>query len=626
MSSLKAPLQKKTELTPSSYPEKELDKATIRFAGDSGDGMQLTGTRFSSTSVLAGNDVISFPDYPAEIRAPAGTLAGVSSFDLSFSSSEIYTTADYLEVLVAMNPAALKANLKDLEKGGILIVNSDSFAENDLRKADYEENPLESEELNDYRVVQIPITKLTLKAVEETGLSHRDGARCKNFFALGVVKWLFIRPLEKTIEWIHEKFKQSEIAKANQLALQAGYNYAITVELFHARYQVPPAELPSGDYRQITGSQAIAIGCVCASKCSGLPLIYSSYPITPASDILHELAQYKNFGIKTIQAEDEIAAISSSIGSAFGGTLAITGTSGPGLDLKSEAIGYAVMTELPVVVVNIQRGGPSTGLPTKSEQTDLLAAMYGRHGEAPVPVIAAATPGDCFYIMLEAFRLALKYMTPVIVLSDGGLSNASEPWKIPNENNFPDLKPEFHTEQANFSPYQRNQETLARNWAIPGTPGLEHRLGGLEKDSITGEISYDPENHERMVLLRDEKIKRIKKDLPLLEIIGPEKNEILVVSWGSVYGPAFSAIKELQEQGHPVSMVQLRYLNPFQNNLADILNNFEKVLVPEMNLGQLSSMLRSEFLVDAISFSKVQGRPFLISEIRSRILELLDEK
>ena len=626
MSSLKAPLQKKTELPPSSYPEKELDKATIRFAGDSGDGMQLTGTRFSSTSVLAGNDVISFPDYPAEIRAPAGTLAGVSAFDLSFSSSEIYTTADYLEVLVAMNPAALKANLKDLEKGGILIVNSDSFAENDLRKADYEENPLESEELNDYRVVQIPITKLTLKAVEETGLSHRDGARCKNFFALGVVKWLFIRPLEQTMEWIQEKFKRPEIAKANQLALQAGYNYSITVELFHARYQVPPAELPSGDYRQITGSQAIAIGCVCASRCSGLPLIYASYPITPASDILHELAQYKNFGIKTIQAEDEIAAISSSIGSAFGGTLAVTGTSGPGLDLKSEAIGYAVMTELPVVVVDIQRGGPSTGLPTKSEQTDLLAAMYGRHGEAPVPVIAAATPGDCFYIMLEAFRLALKYMTPVIVLSDGGLSNASEPWKIPDENNFPDLKPEFHTEQANFSPYQRNQETLARNWAIPGTPGLQHRLGGLEKHSVTGEISYDPENHERMVLLRDEKIKRIKKDLPPLEIIGPRKNEILVVSWGSVYGPAFSAIKELQEQGHPVSMVQLRYLNPFQNNLADILKNFEKVLVPEMNLGQLSSMLRSEFLVDTIPFSKVQGRPFLISEIRSRILELLDEK
>ena len=626
MSSVKAPLQKKSELPQSSFPETELDKATIRFAGDSGDGMQLTGTRFSSTSVLAGNDVISFPDYPAEIRAPAGTLAGVSAFDLSFSSSEIYTTADYLEVLVAMNPAALKANLKDLEKGGILIVNLDSFAENDLRKAEYKENPLESGELNDYRVVQIPITKLTLKAVEETGLSHRDGARCKNFFALGVVKWLFVRPLEQTQEWIQEKFKRPEIAKANELALQAGYNYAITVELFHARYHVPPAVLPSGEYRQITGSQALALGCVAASCRSGLTLLYASYPITPASDILHELAQYKNFGIKTIQAEDEIAAISSSIGSAFGGTLAITGTSGPGFDLKSEAIGYAVMTELPVVVLNIQRGGPSTGLPTKSEQTDLLAAMYGRHGEAPVPVLAAATPGDCFYMVLEAFRLALKYMTPVIVLSDGGLANASEPWKIPDENQLPDLKPDFHTEQENFSPYQRNQQTLARNWAIPGTPGLEHRLGGLEKDSVTGEISYEPENHERMVLLRDEKIKRIKNDLPPLEIIGPEKNELLVVSWGSVYGPAFSAIEELQEQGHPVSMVHLRHLYPFQKNLAGILRNFDKVLVPEMNLGQLSRLLRAEFLVDTIPFPKLQGRPFLISEIRSRILDLLGDK
>ncbi len=600
MSSVKAPLQKKSELP--------------------------HGTRFSSTSVLAGNDVISFPDYPAEIRAPAGTLEGVSSFDLSFSSSEIYTTADYLEVLVAMNPAALKANIKDLEKGGILILNSDSFAENDLRKAKYKENPLETGELNEYRVVQIPITKLTLKAVEETGLSHRDGARCKNFFALGVVKWLFVRPLEQTQDWIEEKFKRPEIAKANSLALQAGYNYAITVELFHARYHVPAAVLPSGEYRQITGSQALALGCVAASCRSGLSLLYASYPITPASDILHELAQYKNFGVKTIQAEDEIAAISSSIGSAFGGALAVTGTSGPGLDLKSEAIGYAVMTELPVVVLNVQRGGPSTGLPTKAEQTDLLAAMYGRHGEAPVPVLAASTPGDCFYMVLEAFRLALKYMTPVIVLSDGGLANASEPWKIPDENQLPDLTPSFHTDPENFSPYQRNQQTLARNWAIPGTPGLEHRLGGLEKDSITGEISYEPENHERMVLLRDEKIKRIKNDLPPLEVIGPGKNKLLVVSWGSVYGSVFSAIEELQAERYPVSMLHLRHLNPFQQNLAKILNNFDKILVPEMNLGQLSRLLRAEFLVDTISFSKLQGRPFLISEIRSKVLELLGSK
>ena len=626
MSSVQAPLLKKSVPTQATFPETELEKATIRFAGDSGDGMQLTGTRFSTTSVIAGNDVITFPDYPAEIRAPAGTLAGVSSFDLSFSSNEIYTTADKLSVLVAMNPAALKTNSQDLEKGGILIVNSDSFAENDLRKAEYSENPLESGEMNDFRVVQIPITKLTLKAVEETGLSHRDGSRSKNFFALGVVNWLFVRSLEQTQDWIKVKFKKKpDVAKANSLALQAGYNYAITIELFQARYFVPPAVLPYGDYRQITGNQALALGCVAASHRSGLSLVYSSYPITPASDILHELAQYKNFGVKTIQAEDEIAAMSSSIGSAFGGVLAVTGTSGPGFDLKSEALGYAVMTELPVVVLNVQRGGPSTGLPTKAEQTDLLAAMYGRHGEAPVPVLAPATPGDCFFMVLEAFRIALKYMTPVIVLSDGGLANASEPWKIPDVQQLPDLTPSFHTDPENFSPYHRNQQTLARNWAIPGTPGLEHRIGGLEKDSETGEINYEPENHEKMVLLRDEKIRRIVKDLPPLKIIGSEKNELLVVTWGSVFGPAFSAIEELQAEGHNVSMLHLRHLFPFQENLGEILRKFEKVLVPEMNLGQLSRLLRAEYLVDAISFSKLQGRHFLISEIRNRVLEILGD-
>ncbi|MCH2265673.1 MAG: 2-oxoacid:acceptor oxidoreductase subunit alpha [SAR324 cluster bacterium] len=624
MSSVQAPLLKNSVPTQTTFPETELEKATIRFAGDSGDGMQLTGTRFTTTSVIAGNDVITFPDYPAEIRAPAGTLAGVSSFDLSFSSNEIYTTADKLSVLVAMNPAALKTNSQDLEKGGILIVNSDSFAENDLRKAEYSENPLESGELNDFRVVQIPITKLTLKAVEETGLSHRDGSRSKNFFALGVVNWLFVRSLEQTQDWIKAKFKKKpDVAKANSLALQAGYNYAITIELFQARYFVPPAVLPSGDYRQITGNQALALGCVAASHRSGLSLVYSSYPITPASDILHELAQYKNFGVKTIQAEDEIAAMSSSIGSAFGGVLAVTGTSGPGFDLKSEALGYAVMTELPVVVLNVQRGGPSTGLPTKAEQTDLLAAMYGRHGEAPVPVLAPATPGDCFFMVLEAFRIALKYMTPVIVLSDGGLANASEPWKIPDVQQLPDLTPSFHTDPENFSPYHRNQQTLARNWAIPGTPGLEHRIGGLEKDSETGEINYEPENHEKMVLLRDEKIRRIVRDLPQLKIIGSEKNKLLVVTWGSVFGPAFSAIEELQAEGYSVSMLHLRHLFPFQENLGEILRKFEKVLVPEMNLGQLSRLLRAEYLVDAISFSKLQGRHFLISEIRNRVLEIL---
>ncbi|HIB17539.1 MAG TPA: 2-oxoacid:acceptor oxidoreductase subunit alpha [Candidatus Lambdaproteobacteria bacterium] len=625
MSSVEAPLRAKSVSSQVNIPKTELEKASIRFAGDSGDGMQLTGTRFSATSVMAGNDVITFPDYPAEIRAPAGTLAGVSSFDLSISSNEIYTTADFLSVLVVMNPAALKMNLQDLEKGGILIINSDSFEENDLRKAEYSENPLESGELNDYRVVQIPITKLTLRAVEETGLSHRDGVRCKNFFSLGVVQWLFVRSLDQTRDWIEDKFKNKpEIAKANVLALQAGYNYAITTELFQARYNVPPAVLPSGEYRQITGNQAFSLGCVAASLRSGLSLLYSSYPITPASDILHELAQYKNFGVKTIQAEDEIAAMSSSIGSAFGGVLAVTGTSGPGLDLKSEAIGYAVMAELPVVVLNVQRGGPSTGLPTKAEQTDLLAAMYGRHGEAPVPVLAPATPGDCFYMVLEAFRLALKYMTPVIVLSDGGLANASEPWIIPDVDQLPDLTSNIQTDPENFSPFNRNPETLGRNWPIPGTPGLEHRLGGLEKDIVTGEINYEPENHEKMVLLRDEKIRRIVKDLPPLELIGPEKNELLVVTWGSVYGPAFSVINELQTEGYPVSMLHLRHLNPFQEKLGEVLRNFKKVLVPEMNLGQLSRLLRAEYLVDAISFSKLQGRPFLISEIRNRVLEFFD--
>ena len=625
MSSVEAPLRAKSVSSQVNIPNTELEKASIRFAGDSGDGMQLTGTRFSATSVMAGNDVITFPDYPAEIRAPAGTLAGVSSFDLSISSNEIYTTADFLSVLVVMNPAALKMNLQDLEKGGILIINSDSFEKNDLRKAEYSENPLESGELNDYRVVQIQITKLTLRAVEETGLSHRDGVRCKNFFSLGVVQWLFVRSLDQTRDWIEDKFKNKpEIAKANVLALQAGYNYAITTELFQARYNVPPAVLPSGEYRQITGNQAFSLGCVAASLRSGLSLLYSSYPITPASDILHELAQYKNFGLKTIQAEDEIAAMSSSIGSAFGGVLAVTGTSGPGLDLKSEAIGYAVMADLAVVVLNVQRGGPSTGLPTKAKQTDLLAAMYGLHGESPVPVLAPATPGDCFYMVLEAFRLALKYMTPVIVLSDGGLANASEPWIIPDVDQLPDLTSNIQTDPENFSPFNRNPETLGRNWAIPGTPGLEHRLGGLEKDIVTGEINYEPENHEKMVLLRDEKIQRIVKDLPPLELIGPEINELLVVTWGSVYGPAFSVINELQTEGYPVSMLHLRHLNPFQEKLGEVLRNFKKVLVPEMNLGQLSRLLRAEYLVDAISFSKLQGRPFLISEIRNRVLEFFD--
>lgn len=606
------------------FPTTELETVTIRFAGDSGDGMQLTGSQFTHASVMIGNDVITFPDYPAEIRAPAGTLAGVSGFELSFSKHDIYTTGDRISVLIAMNPAALKVNLADLEKGGILIVNADSFTANDLRKAKYEANPLDSEELQNYRLVKIPITSLTLKAVEDSGLSHREGGRCKNFFALGVVQWLFDRPIETTREWIRQKFKNMpEVAGANLMALQAGYNYAITVELFHERYCVAPAEMPPGEYRQITGNQALALGCIAASVQSKRHLVYSSYPITPASDILHELSQYRRFGVKTLQSEDEIAAVTASIGAAFGGCLGVTGTSGPGLDLKSEAIGYAVMAELPLVVLNIQRGGPSTGLPTKTEQTDLLSAVYGRHGEAPVPVFAPATPGDCFYVALEAFRVALKYMTPVILLSDGGLANGAEPWLIPDFDQLPDLSKDIQSCTENLSPFYRDPHTLARNWAVPGTPGLQHRIGGLEKDYTTGDVSYDPVNHEAMVLTRDAKIRGIAHDLAPLEVIGPEKNRLLVLSWGSVYGAAYSAVDWLQQEGKPVSMLQLRALYPFPADLEDILQGFEQVLVPEMNLGQLHLLLRARYEGDIVSLKKVQGRPFLISEIRERIEQLL---
>ena len=608
----------------SNFPTTELETVTIRFAGDSGDGMQLTGNQFTQSSVMIGNDVITFPDYPAEIRAPAGTLAGVSGFELSFSKHDIHATGDRISVLIAMNPAALKVNLGDLEKGGILIVNSDSFSKNDLRKAEYDLNPLESEEIQNYRLVQIPITNLTLKAVEESGLSHREGGRCKNFFALGVVQWLFDRPIDNTRDWIQQKFKKrEEIVKANMMALQAGYNYGITTELFHERYHVAPASLPPGEYRQITGNQALSLGCIAASVQSGKPILYASYPITPASDILHELAQHKNFGVKTMQSEDEIAAVSACIGAAYGGYLGVTGTSGPGLDLKGEALGYAVMVELPMVVLNIQRGGPSTGLPTKTEQTDLLAAIHGRHGEAPIPVLAPSTPGDCFYVALEAFRIALKYMTPVILLSDGALANGAEPWMLPDFEALPELKKEFRTESQNYTPYVRDLNTLARDWAVPGTPGLEHRIGGLEKDQYTGDVSYDPVNHEAMVLIRDAKIRRIAKDLPPLKIIGPEKNQLLVLCWGSAFGAALSAVESLQQKGKQVSLLHLQCLFPFHEELGNVLSGFDKILIPEMNLGQLSVLIRSEYLVDAVSMKKVQGKPFMVSEIRERIESLL---
>ncbi len=612
-------------LTPGhSVIRKELETVTIRFAGDSGDGMQVTGTQFTNTAAILGNDINTFPDFPAEIRAPAGTLPGVSGFQLSFSQHEIRTPGDIVNVLVAMNPAALQVNLKDVEQGGILILNSDSFTANDLKKANYDYNPLETDELNSYRLIKIPLTSLTLKAVEESGLSRRQADKCKNMYALGVVSWLFERPLDHTLSWIEAKFsKHPEVIQANQSALQAGYNYAITMELFTDHYKVKPAQLPPGRYRQITGNQALAWGCVAAAVQANRPLLYSGYPITPASDILHELAKYQNFGIKTFQAEDEIAAICATIGAAFGGTLGLTGTSGPGLALKGEGLGLAVMTELPMVVIDVQRAGPSTGMPTKTEQADLFIARFGRHGECPLPVLAPQSPGDCFYVALEAFRIALKYMTPVVILSDGYIANGAEPWIIPDIENLPSMEPQFRTEPDGFTPYIRDPETLARNWAIPGTPGLEHRLGGIEKDSFTGDVSYDPHNHQKMTDTRAAKITGIAKDIPQLEVLGKTEGEVLVVGWGGTYGAITSAVESLQREGKSVSSIHLRYLYPFQDNLGSMLKNFNKVLVPELNLGQLCFLLRSEFLVDAIPFTKVQGKPFLIADIRNRILELL---
>lgn len=608
---------------PASILRQERERITIRFAGDSGDGMQLTGDQLTVTSALVGNDIRTFPDFPAEIRAPAGTLPGVSGFQLSFSNHDIHTAGDSLDVLVAMNPAALKVNLEDLNANGLIIVNSDNFAESDLRKAAYSENPLESDALEGYRVYQVPLSALTLKAVEESGLSKKQADRCKNLFALGVVFWLFDRPVEHTLSWIENKFGHlPNVMLANQLALKAGYNFAMTME-FAEHYKIKPASLPPGIYRQITGNQALALGCVAAAVQAKQPMLLSSYPITPASDILHELAKYQHFGIKTLQAEDEIAAVCGAIGAAFGGSLALTTSSGPGILLKAEGISLAITAELPLVVIDVQRAGPSTGMPTKTEQADLLMAIHGRHGESPLAVIAPQTPGDCFDIALEAFRIALKYMTPVIVLSDGYLANGAEPWLLPNIEGLPDLQPVFHTDPTNFSPYLRNPETLARAWAIPGTPGLEHRLGGLEKDSVSGNVSYDSMNHQEMVNTRAAKIQGIAKELPLLEVKGAKQGKLLVIGWGGTYGAITSAVESLQAEGKSVASVHLRYLFPLQKNLGAILQNYEKVLVPELNLGQLCAILKAQFLIDVIPLNKVQGKPFLVSELRNRMLELL---
>lgn len=606
----------------------EVETVTIRFAGDSGDGMQLTGTQFTNTSAIVGNDIATLPDFPAEIRAPAGSLPGVSAFQINFSSHDIRTPGDQPNVLVAMNPAALKINLPDLEEGGILIVNTDAFNEVNLKKAGYTTNPLEDGSLQHYRVFKIPITTLNRAALrDEVNLPVKEIDRCKNFWALGLMYWLYDRPLGPTLKWIEAKFKNNpEIAKANATALRAGYAYAEAAEIFTTHYRVKRAPVAPGKYRKITGNEATALGFIAASVLTGRPLFYASYPITPASDILHELAIHKNFGVKTFQAEDEIAAVCAAIGAAYAGHLGLTGTSGPGLSLKSEAIGLAVMTELPLVVIDVQRGGPSTGLPTKTEQADLLQAMFGRHGECPVAIVAPATPADCFHMAIEAFRIAIKYMVPVLYLSDGYLANGAEPWRIPSLEELPKMKVNFRTDPNGFYPYLRDPETLARPWAIPGTPGLEHRIGGLEKEDITGNVSYDPENHMRMVLARAEKVARIAQDIPELEVFGQPEGRLLVVGWGSTYGAITSAVEQMQRRGKSVSSIHLRYLNPFPRNLGDILHRFDRVLVPEMNLGQLAMLLRARFLVPAISYPKVKGQPFKISEILSKIEEVYDDE
>jgi 2-oxoglutarate ferredoxin oxidoreductase subunit alpha len=603
----------------------EVETVTIRFAGDSGDGMQLTGTQFTNTSAVVGNDISTLPDFPAEIRAPAGSLPGVSGFQLNFSSTDIKTPGDQPNVLVAMNPAALKVNLSDLEDGGTLIVNTDGFTAENLKYANYASNPLEDDSLAGYRVHKLPISTLNMNALKgNVELSRKEIDRSKNFFALGVLYWLYDRPMENTLNWIRAKFAKSpELAKANEIALKTGYNFADTTEVFTTHYTVKKAKIAPGKYRKLTGNEATAIGFITASQLSGRPLFYGSYPITPASDILHELSRHKAFGVKTFQAEDEIAAVCAAIGASFAGQIGLTGTSGPGVALKQEAIGLAVMTELPLVIINVQRGGPSTGLPTKTEQADLFQAVWGRNGECPAIVVAPATPGDCFHMAIEAVRLAFKYMSPVFYLSDGYLANGAEPWAIPSIESLPKINVTFASDPSTFMPYARDPETLARPFALPGTPGLEHRVGGIEKQHITGNVNYDPENHHFMVKLRQEKVDRAVADVPPVEVMGEKTGKVLVLGWGSTYGSITSAVEKMQHEGKSVSSAHLRHLNPFPRNLGEVLSGFETVIVPEMNLGQLCTMIRAKYLIDAVAFSKVKGRPFQIREIVRKVEEYL---
>jgi 2-oxoglutarate/2-oxoacid ferredoxin oxidoreductase subunit alpha len=601
----------------------ELNDVTVRFAGDSGDGIQLTGSQFTNTTAIAGNDLSTLPDFPAEIRAPAGTTYGVSGFQIHFSSDDIQTPGDAPDVLVAMNPAALKVNLHDLKKGGTIIVNINSFDNKNLRLANYESNPLEDGTLDGYHVIPVPLNQLTTNALKESGLSSKDIARSKNFFALGMMYWVYNRALESTLEWIRAKFKDSPaIASANEKALKAGYYFCETTEVFTTRYHIEPAKLAPGYYRNISGNEALAIGFVAASVRAGIPLFLGSYPITPASDILHELSKHKNYGVITFQAEDEIAAVTAAIGAAFAGALALTTTSGPGLALKSEAVGLAVMTELPIIIVDVQRGGPSTGLPTKTEQSDLLQAMFGRNGEAPVVVIAPSTPADCFNMAIEAARIAVKYMLPVLYLSDGYLANGSEPWKLPEIESLPSINVEFRKEPDGFFPYLRD-ENLSRPWAVPGTENLEHRIGGLEKSNITGNVSYDPKNHEFMVRLRNQKVKNIENDIPELKIHGDENADILVVGWGGTFGAIREAVNRINSKGGKAAQAHFNYLNPLPKNTEEVLKKFKYVLCPELNMGQFSFLLRGEFLIDVHPFTKIQGLPFKSSEIEEKIEMIL---
>jgi len=601
------------------------DSVVIRFAGDSGDGMQLTGMQFTTESALAGNDIGTLPDFPAEIRAPAGTLAGVSGFQVNFSSLEVYTPGDNPDVLVAMNPAALKVNIGDLNPGGILLVDQDGFDGGNLKKAGYAGNPLEDGSLGQYQVFVVDMTGMTLKVLEDLKLSNKVASRCKNFFALGLCSWLYNRPIEPTLKWIQDKFKKTiELVEANSRVLKAGYHFGETAELFAVQYDVKPARIAAGTYRNVTGNTAVALGLLAAANKAGLPLFLGSYPITPASDILHELALYKNFGVYTFQAEDEIAGVCSALGASFGGGLGVTTSSGPGIALKQEAINLAVMVELPLVICNVQRGGPSTGLPTKTEQADLYQAIFGRNSDSPLPVLAAATPADCFAVAYEAVRIAIKYMTPVILLSDGYLANGAEPWRIPKFEDLPPIPVRFRTEIEGFFPYLRDPETLARPWVKPGTPGLEHRIGGIEKEDVTGNISYSPANHELMTLARARKVAAVVQDIPPTAIRGDQAGDLLVVGWGSTYGSIAAAVDEVRARGKKVSQVHLRYVNPLPADLGDILRRFSKVLVPELNMGQLLTILRATYLVDAVGLNKIQGQPFKISEIAGRILRLLE--